>query len=88
MDTFADPLIRARRTAAERPAVVCGEVRLSYAELFSRCSRLAGALGRLGFETGDRVSILSASCHRYLETYLAVPAAGLLVVPLNWRGPT
>ncbi|MEY2476974.1 MAG: hypothetical protein QOG87_2289 [Actinomycetota bacterium] len=85
MHTFADPIERALRTAAGKEAVVCGEDRLSYAELADRLRRLGGALRALGLEPGDRVAILAANCHRYIETYLAVPAAGFVLVPLNTR---
>jgi long-chain acyl-CoA synthetase len=83
--TFADPIGRALRTGAEREAVVCGKHRLSFAELADRVRRLGGALRTLGLEPGDRVAILAANCHRYIETYLAVPAAGFVLVPLNTR---
>ena len=45
MHTFADPLRRAFTVAPNSLAVVCGDTRLTYAQTFSRCSRLAGARG-------------------------------------------
>jgi long-chain acyl-CoA synthetase len=47
--------------------------------------RLAGALSRLGIQPGDRVAILALNSRQYLEVYLAVPASGRVVVPLNTR---
>ena len=44
MTTMIGPLSRAMQVAAERPAVNCGELRLTYAETWDRCRRLAGAL--------------------------------------------
>jgi long-chain acyl-CoA synthetase len=85
MHTFADPLRRAFLTARDDPAVVCGSLRLTYGETWSRCRRLAGGLRSLGLSSGDRVALLGANCHRYLEIYQAVPADGLVVVPLNTR---
>lgn len=85
MHTFVDPLLRARRVAAQRRALVCGDARLSYAELWQRCGKLAGALRGLGMDHGDRVAVLSANCHRYVELYAGVPTAGAVVVPLNTR---
>jgi len=85
MHTFADPLYRARTLFADAVSMVSGEARLTYAETWSRCCRLAGALTRLGVEPGDRVAILAANSHRYLEVYLAVPASGRVLVPLNTR---
>lgn len=69
----------------DKTAAVCGETRLTYAETWSRCRRLAGGLRRLGLQFGDRVAIWAANSHQYLEVYMAVPAAGMVVVPLNTR---
>lgn len=82
---FADFLERAALVAADRPAVVCGETRLTHRDLGVRCRRLAGALASLGLRRGDRVAVVGPNCHRYLELYLAVPAAGFVLVPLNAR---
>src|ERR687886_366173 len=79
------PLRRATQVAADRTAVVCGGVRLSYAQMAERCRRLVGALRALGVEAGDRVAIVAPNCHRYLEVYQAVPGAGMVLVPLNQR---
>src|SRR5512144_3438857 len=85
MLTTAAPLEHARRTSAGRTAVICGEERFDYATLHERCARLASALAALGLRHGDRVAVLAAGCHRYVEAHLAVPAAGFVVVPLNIR---
>jgi long-chain acyl-CoA synthetase len=85
MHTFADPLRRAFLTARNSPAVVCGDERLTYEQTWARCRRLAGGLRSLGLLPGDRVALLAANCHRYLEIYQGVPGAGLVIVPLNTR---
>jgi long-chain acyl-CoA synthetase len=85
MYTFVDPLFRAQRLFANDVAMISGGVRLTYAETWSRCRRLAGALNRLAIQPGDRVAILASNSHQYLEVYLAVPASGRVVVPLNTR---
>lgn len=85
MHTFVDPLYRAQKLFAHKISMVCGETRLTYAETWSRCRRLAAALAKLGVQPGDHVAILAANSHQYLEVYMAVPAAGFVVVPLNTR---
>lgn len=85
MQTFADPLTRAVAVSPEVVAISCGSTQLTYAGLSDRCGRLAGFLREAGLEPGDRVAISAANCHRYLEAYLAVPAAGFALVPLNTR---
>jgi long-chain acyl-CoA synthetase len=66
-------------------AVSCGDEALTYAQTWDRCGRLVVALRALGLEAGDRVAVVGPNCHRYLEIYQAVPAAGMAVVPLNPR---
>ena len=85
MLTTAAPLEHSRRTSAGRTAVICGDERFDYATLYVRCRRLAAALAELGLRRGDRVAVLAAGCHRYVEAHLAVPAAGFVIVPLNTR---
>jgi acyl-CoA synthetase (AMP-forming)/AMP-acid ligase II len=59
--------------------------RLTYRELADRCRRLAGALQSAGVGVGDRVAVLVANGHRYLECYFALPGMGAVMVPLNNR---
>jgi len=83
--TLADPLEHARRIHGDRIAVVDGETRMTYRALHERCERLAGALQHLGVGRGDRVAVLAANGHRYVEATCALPAYGMVVVPLNTR---
>jgi len=69
-------LRRGRLVGGDRTAVVCGDVRLTHAELADRTCRLGDALARRGLAPGDRVAVLATNCHRYLELYLGLPAAG------------
>jgi long-chain acyl-CoA synthetase len=85
MYTFAQPLNRAVATVGESCAVICGDERWTYAELGSRCRRLAGAMAKLGLAPGDRVGVVSLNSARYLELYLGLPAAGYVLVPVNSR---
>ena len=85
MYTFAQPLGRALSTAAGAPAVVCQDTRRTYAELGSRCRRLAGAMRKLGLAPHDRVGVIALNSDRYLELYLGLPAAGFVLVPVNSR---
>ncbi len=85
MHSFASPLERALRVGSDRCAVICEDRRHTYAELGKRCRRLAGGLRRLGLEKGDRVAVNALNSERYLELFLAVPAAGMVFVPINAR---
>lgn len=85
MHTFADPLEYAARMAPKNVAIIDGSKSIDYSELLRRCRLLAGSLFALGLSKGDRVAILASNGQRYIETYMGVPAAGLVVVPLNTR---
>lgn len=85
MHTLADPINYALQTTPNRLAAVCGDVRLTYAEMHERCRRLSNAMTDLGMQRGDRIAILAANSHQYLEYYQALPAAGFVIVPLNTR---
>jgi long-chain acyl-CoA synthetase len=83
--TFAGPLERAHLVAGARPAVACAGQRFTHAELHERVRRLVGALRAMDLGEGARVAVVGPNCHRYLELYLAVPAGGFVLVPLNAR---
>ncbi|MEM1434768.1 MAG: AMP-binding protein [Pseudomonadota bacterium] len=85
MPTMGDPLRHAVRSYGSRTAVIDGERSFTFAELGQRIARLAGALDALGCARGERVAILAGNGHRYIETYVGVPASGRVVVPLNTR---
>jgi len=85
MPTFVDPLLRAVQVAGDRTAIISEGRRFTHRELQSRCRRLAAVLQGAGAVHGDRVGILAANTHHYLEAYVAIPAAGYVIVPLNTR---
>ena len=85
MLTMPDALFRSRRTSARHTAVVCGSHTFDHAALAERCERVVGALNGLGLGPTDRVAVLAANCHRYIEAYLGVPSAGSVLVPMNTR---
>ncbi|MCZ6627882.1 MAG: long-chain-fatty-acid--CoA ligase [SAR324 cluster bacterium] len=80
-----DMLARAVRLYGGRPALVDGDVRLTYGELSNRVHQLAAGLQGLGLGHGDHVAILAHNSYRYMETYLAIPEAGLVLAPINTR---
>ena len=80
-------LDRASHVFAERPAVVDGAVRLTYAELGQRSHRLAGALAGLGVQPWDRVAALCTNSHVMLEMHHGVPFAGAVLVPMDTHLP-
>ena len=75
-----------RRTATDYPdrvGIVFQGATFTWEQVNRRINRLAHGLLKLGLARGDRVAILSQSCHQYIEFYFAVAKAGLVGVPLN-----
>jgi long-chain acyl-CoA synthetase len=85
MATFVDSLRRAERVARHSEAVVCGDVRVTYAELMARCRRLIGGLAQLGTGRGDRVAVLAFNSIPYVELYCSISGCARVQVPLNIR---
>jgi fatty-acyl-CoA synthase len=78
-------LQRAARSFAQKTAVIDGARRLTYAELFTRCRRLASALARRGVGRLDTVAILASNIPEMIEAHYAVPMLGAVLNPLNTR---
>jgi fatty-acyl-CoA synthase len=76
-------LDRAMAVHGDRTAVIDGDHRLTYAELHTRCRRLAGALARLA--GGAPVAVLAPNTHVLLEAHFAVPWSGSPLVAINTR---
>ena len=83
--TLADVLRQHRRSYPHQTATVCGDDRLTYAQLDDRVTRLANALAATGIGAGDRIVWLGQNCHRVLELLLAAAKLGAVFCPVNWR---
>jgi acyl-CoA synthetase (AMP-forming)/AMP-acid ligase II len=68
-----------------RPAVVDGDVTLSFAGLAEAADRAARALTALGVAHGDRVAIWAPNGWRWIVAALAVHSVGAALVPINTR---
>ena len=76
---------RAGEVHADRPAVIHGARRHTWAELLGRSRRLAAALASVGIGRGDVVSALLANTPEMIECHAAVPALGAVLNTLNVR---
>lgn len=87
--TVVTNYVGAIRAAAEArldiPASIFEGQEMSWRAMLDRAARLAGGLLSLGLEPGDRVAVLSANSADYMALYLAVPWAGGVLAPLNYR---
>ena len=80
-----DILERSVLLYGDRPAVIDGDVRRTYAETAERIRSLAAGILALGVEPGQHIGILASNSHRYFETYFAAHYAGTPLAPLNMR---
>jgi fatty-acyl-CoA synthase len=83
--TPASLLARAAAAYGAGTAVIDGPRRLTYAQLYARCRRLASGLGELGVSPLDTVAILAPNVAEMIEAHFAVPMLGAVLNPLNTR---
>ncbi|MBL1103143.1 long-chain fatty acid--CoA ligase [Streptomyces sp. 5-8] len=72
--------------ARRRPgktALVEGDLRLTFAEVWQRALARAGALTVLGVRPGDRVALMAPNTAEFPLAYYAIAAAGGVVVPVH-----
>jgi len=75
----------AAETYAGKTAVVCGERRVSYAEIDEAANRVANAFVSMGVKKGDRIAMLMANSPEFVNIYFAIIKAGGIPVPLDVR---
>ncbi len=75
---------KAARERPDHPAIVFGDRKISYAELSTSIRQLSHALRRIA-NARDRVVIYADNCPEYIECLYGVPAADMVLVPINQR---
>jgi acyl-CoA synthetase (AMP-forming)/AMP-acid ligase II len=70
---------------ADRTAVVCGDRRLSYAELEARSNRFAHALTARGVKAGDHVGLYLFNSTEFLEAMLGCFKIRAVPININYR---
>lgn len=81
--TLGDLAVRALGRHPERDAVVCGERRLTYAELRDEVARFAAVFSAAGLGPGDRIAILSRNRPEVVGAFCAAYVQGLTLTPLS-----
>src|SRR5690242_5850242 len=71
--------------APDAPALVAHDGRLTWRELDTASTNLAGNLLGLGLRSGDRVASLMPNRVQLVAHYIACMKARLVAVPLNYR---
>ena len=82
------PLSLISRTAAlypDRQAVVHGDRRYTWADVFSRCRQLSSGLKGLGIGRSDTVAVMAANTPEMIECHYGVAASGGVLNTINTR---
>lgn len=75
---------RTARRLPHKPAIIDGDVTLTFADFDAVVDRAAAALAENGFATGDRLALLSRNCWQYAVLAFATARAGVVLVPVNF----
>ncbi len=68
---------------AKKPALICGDRRVTWSALNRQINRVANGLTKRGLKKGDKVSLLTTNCVEALEILFGVIKAGGVIVPLS-----
>jgi len=78
-------LARAAEVYPQRAAVIYGERRLTWAQTYQRCRKLASALAKRGIGVGDTVAVMAPNVPSIFEAHYGVPMTGAVLNTLNTR---
>ena len=67
------------------PAIVMGDLKLSYSDWFHQIKIIAGAINELGLEPGDHLLTILSNRYEMATLYWASQMLGLIFTPFNWR---
>lgn len=82
---WGDLVARGAALHPDRDVFVFPDSRRTYAELFERANRVAGALVQMGVRKGDHVGILMPNCMDFVDVWFGASFLGAVVVPINAR---
>ncbi|MFI5498282.1 long-chain fatty acid--CoA ligase [Nocardia asteroides] len=81
--SLASILAEPARRRPDHLALIEGETRITFAELWHQARAQAGALAARGVRPGDRVALLCPNTADFPRAYFAILAAGATVVPVH-----
>jgi fatty-acyl-CoA synthase len=83
--SVAEALSSRAQENPQRPFVVFGDRRLTYAQVDAQADALAAALHELGIEAGDRMALTLPNWPEFVVATFAAARLGAVIVPLNPR---
>ena len=76
---------RAAQVYPQRLAVIHGDLRRNWGEVYTRCRQLASALAKSGVGKGDTVAVMLPNTPAMVEAHFGIPMAGAVLNALNTR---
>ncbi|MBT3226205.1 MAG: AMP-binding protein [Deltaproteobacteria bacterium] len=80
---FSDLIEYQGQALGDKPYIMFGEERISFAGYDQATCRFANGLLAHGVEAGDGIAIFMENCPEFLYLFYGVPRAGLYSVPIN-----
>jgi len=78
-------LTRTARAYPEKLAVIHGDIRRNWGEVYERSVRLASALSKRGIKKGDTVAVMAPNIPAFVDAHFGVPMSGAVLNALNIR---
>ncbi len=75
--------VDAAKKYGDKTALVFTDRSLTFNELDALSNRCANALGKLGVDAGDRVTLYSSNCWEWVVSYYGALKAGAVINPVN-----
>lgn len=80
-----ETLNRSARRFPKKVAIVDGNVRMTFEQIQSRVTNLAGWFQSKGIKKGEKVALLLYNSIEFIECFFALAKIGAVVVPINFR---
>src|SRR5215203_6586810 len=85
IENLADILREHATSRPERIALVLGDRRQTWSELYERSSRVAAGLAAAGVGPQDRIAFLDKNGIEHFEVFYGAALANAVCVDVNWR---
>jgi fatty-acyl-CoA synthase len=83
--TLPDLLARAVNRDPDGWALMFPNTKISFADLYERCTNAARSLSAIGIGAGDHVGILMSNCQEFVDVLIGAQMIGAWPVPINAR---
>ena len=83
--TIYDLYKRNAQLYKDKTAILSGETRVTFGDLWDQVNALAGELSSRGVDKGDRIALLTKNSPAFMTILGAAAALGAILVPINFR---